>query len=166
MPLGILLWQRVGKKWWNSPRARLRKPDTHSDYVPLEGPRFVAERLEPRTLLASAITGMVFNDLDGDGVHDAGEVGLAEWRVGLDTNGDGAYEVINRTDEHGNYAFTNLRPGQYVVGEVRQVGLRHVTGGFVAAWLRCASFGPEFSPGGLPPFRAVGKGCNSQSSPA
>jgi subtilisin-like proprotein convertase family protein/subtilisin family serine protease len=50
--------------------------------------RSLFDRLEPRTLLAS-IAGTVFNDVDLDGVIDAGEAGAAGFTVWADTNNNG-----------------------------------------------------------------------------
>ncbi len=47
------------------------------------------ESLEVRQLLAADILGAVYNDLNGDGVHNNGEQGLANWTVFLDSNSNG-----------------------------------------------------------------------------
>src|SRR6266487_3640874 len=74
-----------------------------------------------------AITGQMFVDLNGDGVHDAGEPGMDGQRVfldyqgtafgfdltrSIDLNGDGA---IDPATESGWYSFESLRPGIYIV---------------------------------------------------
>lgn len=40
---------------------------------------------------AATVSGAVFEDLDGDGIRDAGEIGLSGVRVYADTNNDGAF---------------------------------------------------------------------------
>lgn len=60
----------------------------------------------------SAIMGMKFNDLNGNGIKDAGENGIAGWHIKLN-NGQTAV-----TDAFGNYVFQGLGPGTYVVSEV------------------------------------------------
>lgn len=57
----------------------------------------------------------VWNDLDGDGVQDAGEPGVAGVTVTLydNTNTPVASTV---TDASGNYLFANIIPGTYTVG--------------------------------------------------
>jgi hypothetical protein len=75
--------------------------------------------------IGGEIRGKKFNDLNRNGAQDAGEPGLANWQVFLDTNGNGTLdpgEVSQLTDANGNYAFTNLTPGNYVVQEVVQAG--------------------------------------------
>src|SRR4051812_49899643 len=67
-----------------------------------------AEVLEPRTLLAIA-SGVVFNDVDGDGAIDAGEPGLAGWTVYQDQNNNGVVDGQDRstaTDASGSYTLT------------------------------------------------------------
>jgi hypothetical protein len=63
------------------------------------------------------ISGQVFNDLDGNGVKDGGEPGLAGVVVTLDRNADGTVDATRRTNASGNYTFANLGPGTYRVRE-------------------------------------------------
>ena len=63
------------------------------------------------------IRGTKWNDLDGDGVRDDDEPGLADWTINLD--GD---DASTTTDRNGEYAFTGLLPGAHVVAEVHQEG--------------------------------------------
>lgn len=74
---------------------------------------------EPVAALGS-ISGMKFNDLDGDGIKDMGELGLANWTITL-TMPDGS-TISTMTDANGNYVFGNLVAGTYTVGEVMQAG--------------------------------------------
>ena len=71
-----------------------------------------------------SISGQKFNDLDGDGVKDAGEPGLSGWTIELD---GGAQSTV--TDGSGNYSFTNLTPGTYTITEVPQIGWLQTTPG-------------------------------------
>src|SRR5262249_54096293 len=53
------------------------------------------------------------------------EPGLPNWQIYLDTNNNGvldAGEPSTLTDANGNYSFTGLQPGTYVVREVPQTG--------------------------------------------
>ncbi len=78
-----------------------------------------------------SIGGLKFNDLNGNGVRDLGDPGLAGVTVFLDTNLNGTLdlgEVSAVTDVSGNYSFTNLGPGTYRVREVPQVGSTQTTG--------------------------------------
>ena len=65
------------------------------------------------------IRGTVWNDLKGDGVHDSGDPGIEGMAVFLDTNRNGQLdsdETFTATDGKGNYRFTGLAAGSYVVG--------------------------------------------------
>jgi hypothetical protein len=67
------------------------------------------------------LSGVVFDDLDGSGTHDPGEPGLAGWTVFVDLHGDCVLhddDPVAVTDASGNYAFSNLAPGTYMIGEV------------------------------------------------
>jgi SdrD B-like domain/Subtilase family/CARDB/FG-GAP-like repeat/Cadherin domain/RTX calcium-binding nonapeptide repeat (4 copies) len=72
-----------------------------------------------------SISGQKWHDIDGDGIKDATESGLKDWKIYLDTNTDGKLdpgEISTLTDDKGNYSFTNLRPGTYTVTEQIQPG--------------------------------------------
>jgi len=66
----------------------------------------------------ASICGVKFDDLDGDGVKDVGEPGLAGWTINL--TGTATDSAITAAD--GSYSFTGLEPGSYTVAEVMQVG--------------------------------------------
>src|SRR6266699_1179728 len=69
---------------------------------------------------AGSISGLKYNDLNGNGVKDAGEPGLSGWRIRLFNQG---IEVdSDLTDGSGNYSFGTLAAGTYVVTEVQQAG--------------------------------------------
>nr|AAU83000.1 fibrinogen-binding protein-like [uncultured archaeon GZfos1D1]QNO57000.1 hypothetical protein MGAOFDBH_00018 [Methanosarcinales archaeon ANME-1 ERB7] len=67
---------------------------------------------------ALSISGMKFNDLNGDGVKDAGEPGLGDWTINL----AGPVSGTTTTAADGSYTFTNLEPGDYTVSEVLKPG--------------------------------------------
>jgi hypothetical protein len=71
------------------------------------------------------IHGVKFRDVDGDGVRDLGEPGLAGWIIYLDQNRNGQRDGTERfatTAATGAYAFMDLGPGTYVVAEELQAG--------------------------------------------
>jgi protocatechuate 3,4-dioxygenase beta subunit len=73
----------------------------------------------------SNISGQVFNDLNGNGIKDPGEPGLAGWTVFVDLNNSGVLEANDPravTNAQGNYSLAGLAPGTYVLREVLQTG--------------------------------------------
>lgn len=72
-----------------------------------------------------AIAGMQFEDLNGDGVKDDGERGLAGWTVYIDADGDGALddgEASAVTDAEGRYVIADVPPGEYAVRAIAEAG--------------------------------------------
>jgi len=63
-----------------------------------------------------SISGTKFYDLNGDGVKDDGEDGLAGWTITLEQNGN--VTSVATTSEDGSYSFGTLPPGEYTVSEV------------------------------------------------
>ncbi|HEV8061040.1 MAG TPA: SdrD B-like domain-containing protein, partial [Gemmataceae bacterium] len=59
------------------------------------------------------IGGELFNDLNGNGVLDGNESGVAGWSVDLFLNG--APTATTTTDTNGDFSFANLTPGTYRV---------------------------------------------------
>ena len=75
---------------------------------------------------ASTISGLKFDDLDGDGVMDAGDPGLAGWTIYVDYNNDGVFDPLTEpsavTGVGGAYTIISVAPGTWNVREVGQVG--------------------------------------------
>ncbi|HEV3078668.1 MAG TPA: FG-GAP-like repeat-containing protein, partial [Gemmataceae bacterium] len=83
----------------------------------------------------NSIQGQVFNDLNGNGVHEPGEPGVDGWTIqlldrnhsvidsqvthALDLNGDG---TIDPETERGLYRFDDLNADNYAIVEVPQAG--------------------------------------------
>ena len=78
----------------------------------------------------ASISGSVTNDLNWNGVANAGEPGLANVTINLlqDLNSNGlanASEPViasTLTDTNGNYSFADIPPGRYVIQEVTPYG--------------------------------------------
>lgn len=68
---------------------------------------------QPNT--TASLGNLVWNDLDNDGVQDAGEPGVAGVTVTLYNSG-GTAIATTVTDAFGNYVFNNLAPATYSVG--------------------------------------------------
>ncbi len=79
------------------------------------------EQLESRQMLAS-ISGTLVHDLDGNAQNDRGDVGLGQWRVYADANGNSAFdsgESSVLTDADGNYRL-DLPAGTHTLRVVLQ----------------------------------------------
>jgi SdrD B-like domain/Secretion system C-terminal sorting domain len=64
----------------------------------------------------AALGNRVWDDLDGDGIQDAGEPGVAGVQVILYAADGTTVLGSTITDQNGNYLFANLNAGTYVVG--------------------------------------------------
>jgi Tol biopolymer transport system component len=93
--------------------------------VVLASGQVVTDRDFGNHALPVRIEGSLWNDLNGDGVHDGGEPVLTGWAVFLDADGDGLpgpSEVLTTTDGNGHYAFENLVYGSYRVVTAQPAG--------------------------------------------
>ena len=79
----------------------------------------VSERNFVNKLSSYSISGMKYNDLNGNGVND-GEPGMEGWTIQLSKEGS----VVNSTTtgKDGSYKFADLMPGSYSIKEVEQSG--------------------------------------------
>lgn len=68
-----------------------------------------------------SISGMKYNDSNGNGIKDTGESGLLNWTIVLKKN-QGTILDTTMTDLNGNYRFSDLATGNYAVEEVMQTG--------------------------------------------
>lgn len=95
--------------------------------VPSSGSGSVKLTTAEPTVALGSISGVKFNDLNGDGKREAGEPGLPNVRIYLDTNHNGAFDVGERstlTGPTGQYSFPVLPAGAYQVREVKPAGWR------------------------------------------
>jgi len=82
---------------------------------------------DPPPAEKGSISGVVFNDLNNNGIKDSGEPGLAGWKV--DLTGNATASVA--TDANGNYSFTDLLDGSYNVNEELKSGWIKTLGGYL-----------------------------------
>ena len=66
-------------------------------------------------------TGMVYNDLNGDGTQEPNEPGLAGWTIDL-LNQAGTLVATTTSNSTGQYTFTDLAPAVYTIEEIVQSG--------------------------------------------
>lgn len=79
---------------------------------------------EPTRTLAD-LQGLVWNDVNGNGIREAYEPGLANWTVYLDQNRNGQLdpsESFMATNADGSYRFAGLAAGTYIVAQVLESG--------------------------------------------
>ncbi|TRU67359.1 MAG: hemolysin [Microcystis viridis Mv_BB_P_19951000_S69] len=72
-----------------------------------------------------SIEGSKWNDVNANGIWEAGEKALAGWTIYIDSVANGTldpWELSTVTDANGKYSFTNLGPGEYAIREVNQTG--------------------------------------------
>ena len=76
------------------------------------------ESPEPEnTTYANSISGVLWIDVDENGIYDSGESPLADYPVYLYLEGDTDNAVqMTATDADGKYLFEGMTPGRYVVG--------------------------------------------------
>ncbi|MHB1049731.1 MAG: SdrD B-like domain-containing protein, partial [Bacteroidota bacterium] len=72
----------------------------------------------PEVVRSGSVCGTKFNDVNGDGVQDAGEPGLPNWLISLNV----ATIPAATTDKDGNYCFNDVEAGTYTVSETPQPG--------------------------------------------
>ncbi len=88
---------------------------------------------DPRVFVGDVpvgITGIKFRDDNGNGIQDANEPGLAGVTIFIDANNNGTLDTGERsvvTPTSGNFTFSNLAPGTYVVREIVPNGFRPTT---------------------------------------
>lgn len=74
---------------------------------------------------STIISGYKFNDLNGDGNWDDGELGIKDWTIYLKP--DQGEQVSITTDEDGYYEFSGIAPGTYIVSEKEEDGWTRTT---------------------------------------
>ena len=82
------------------------------------------------TVEAGVVSGTVFNDLNGNGIQDAGELGISGVTIEL-LNSDGTDVETVATDGDGGYRFNDVNPGSYTVRETDPDGYASTTGNSV-----------------------------------
>ena len=107
--------------------VRETQPGAFGSSSPNSLPVIVTPALTPVTGVnfgetLGSIAGSVYNDLNGNGVRDAGEPGIPGVTVtlgGTDVNGNTVTATVD-TDPDGGYLFTDLPAGSYTVTEPTQ----------------------------------------------
>ena len=84
---------------------------------------FVAKMKPAGSAPVSFPCGVVFDDVNGNGVRDAGEPGLPGWTIQV----SGPTSASTATDSQGHYCFTDLPAGAYTLSEVLPAGWNRVS---------------------------------------
>ncbi len=93
------------------------------------------------------ISGYKYEDLNGNGVLDAGEPGVEGWNITLDVPRVAGVEVAlngelaTQTDANGYYEFTQLECGNYIVSEGSRDGWFNTSPTSVSVELACGGSG-------------------------
>jgi subtilisin family serine protease len=122
-----------------------------------------------------SVSGQVFNDLNGSGMKDPGDPGLAGWRVFVDAAGTGVYDPSDPSvlsDADGNYTLAGLTPGTQPLALVVPDGWTQTApdGGFYSLSLVSGQdqtdldFGAVLTPAPAPPAPPLAPGANPLDS--
>jgi hypothetical protein len=92
--------------------------------------------------LVGTVSGKLFNDLNGDGDQDPGELSLPSWTVFDDANRNGIVDVGEQSttvNTSGTYTLTQLFPGQHAIAAVvlpgwEQISPKAYLGEVVGTW--------------------------------
>lgn len=94
-------------------------PGTHT--VAATGNQAV-ENLDFGNFQLVTLSGRIFEDLNGDGVQDGDEPGVADWTIQLDLDGDGTQDRTTTSDAQGFYEFEDVGPGTHTISQPPQEG--------------------------------------------
>ena len=117
--------------------------------VDIGGSGATSIQLAPSAIIVGEISGMKFSDIDGNGARDADgadnqmgtsddEAGLGNWKIFLDLDNDGQWDIgeaFDMTDADGKYALSVIPDSDrsdpdndpYIVREVQQAGWTQTT---------------------------------------
>ena len=116
VPSGGYIVREVNQEGWiqTAPRAGFYSIEIGNQRV---------ENLDFGNFRGAQIHGTKWSDINGNGVRDPGEPGLAGWTIYIDRNNDGRFsdgDPTTVTMADGQYWFTGLPSGQYTIGELQQ----------------------------------------------
>ncbi len=97
----------------------------------VSGRDFIHDKVNPTA------TGYKWNDLNGNGIRDAGEPGIADVYIYVDLDLDGRIDIgepAAKTNADGSYKLTFPGPGMYAVKEVLQAGFTQTLPGLAAGY--------------------------------
>lgn len=77
-------------------------------------------KCKSNTPITGSLCGVKYNDLDGDGVRDPGEVGMPGWTITVMDQDTGVWHVT--TGANGLFCIDSLQAGTYFISETQQSG--------------------------------------------
>ncbi|MCA8987034.1 MAG: S8 family serine peptidase, partial [Planctomycetaceae bacterium] len=130
----------------------------------------VIETIEPKILLngvgqdisiqaGQIISGVVWDDTNGDGLRDEGELPVVGATVFIDENLNGIYntgEPTAETDDQGDYQFTEIAPGDYFLLQILPVGYLQTFPSLNSNSIQSGVAGTDEFIGPLPPVEPPG----------
>jgi hypothetical protein len=118
------------------------KGGTDSIVIATSGVNDTADYLDFKYL---TISGMKFDDLNGNGVKDIGEPGLEGWKINV---AGGTYHgnTSATTDSNGNYSIDSVGPGTHTISEVVQAGWTRTLPGGAGTYVFAAISGHLANP--------------------
>jgi len=119
LPTGTYYVREVGQSGW------IQTYPASGFYAVKVTARKIAKKNNFGNFKLGVISGMKFEDKNGNGRKDKNEAGLTNWIITL-TKPDHS-TVTSITDSSGNYSFTDLGPGTYTVREVQLTGWHQTT---------------------------------------
>lgn len=108
----------TGSHNWSSNAENNNDENTLIIYDAQLANQYVQEFEKRKGELISSVSGVVFNDLNGNGVRDGGEPGLEGWTVNI----SGPVTAATVSDMFGNYTFSSLSFGTYTISQALQAG--------------------------------------------
>lgn len=119
MPGGYSVCELVESGWVRS--YPNEDSDCQSVTVASEGPNQNNGNINFGNYHRQAISGLKFEDANDNGVRDESEPALSNWEIKLYDATENEIAVVS-TDGDGNYFFTDLTPGTYIIRETSQTG--------------------------------------------
>ncbi len=118
LPAGTYHVREVQQAGWTQTYPSVNAANNKYDVVLAAGQN--AKKKDFGNFKLGTISGMKYNDLNGNGRKGANEPGLSGWTIKL--KGNNGYTSSAVTDAQGNYSFSNLPAGNYQLSEVMQNG--------------------------------------------